>query len=462
MEYEVVELEGRKRKLKIKIPETVMSSRVEQAYKDVNKQIRMPGFRPGKIPKNILEKQVPIQSFTSLFQELMQEYYEKALKESGITPAGEPDIDHSELKELKKDAAFSFTVLLDVKEDVQLKPYMGLKFKRKLYKATDREVDGAIAKILEPLGELEPFEDDHAAQMGDVVLLDFEGFQRNGERLENGDARDYSVRIGQKKMIEGFEGQLIGHKKGEEFEVKVALPTDWNNKMKRVSMPIPGSEEDEEVDVGLFNVRMKDIKKLVLPELTDELVKRKEIGMDSVEKFRLAVKSDLQAFKEQQEEVRIKEEIFNQLIKDNDLSPPESAIKRELKFMVEGVKYQMQKSGMKWEDSGFDEDRAKKEWGEKAEFNAKGYSILEAVADEEKIQVSQSDMDQEYQRLADETKQTLEQIQARVTNNRESMAHTTSKIRGQKALNLIYANCEFEFIEETEKESEASESGKAS
>ncbi len=462
MEYEVVELEGRKRKLKIKIPETVMSSRVEQAYKDVNKQIKMPGFRPGKIPKNILEKQVPIQSFGSLFQELMQEYYEKALKESGITPAGEPEIDHGELKNIKKDAPLSFTVLLDVKEDVKLKPYMGLKFKRKLFKATDKEVDGAIAKIIEPLGELEPFEDDHAAQLGDVVLLDFEGFQRGGARLENGDARDYSVRIGQKKMIEGFEQQLIGHKKGEEFEVKVALPTDWNNKIKRVSMPIPGSEEDEEVDTGLFNVRLKDVKKLVLPELTDELVKRKEIGMDSVEKFRLAVKSDIQAFKENQEEVRIKEEIFNKLIEDNDLTPPDSSVKRELKFMVEGMKYQMQKSGMKWEDSGFEEERAKKEWGEKAAFNAKGYSILEAVADEEKIQVSQSDMDHEYQRLADETKQTLEQIQARVTNNRESMAHTTSKIRGQKALDLIYSNCEFEFVEDTGKETESPEDAKAS
>ena len=110
MELDVEELEGLKRKLIIEIPEEVVSKRINKAYSQLNQQIKMPGFRPGKIPRGLLEKQVPVQSFTQMFQELMQEYYEKALQESGIIPAGPPEMDHSGMQDIKKDSPLSFSV----------------------------------------------------------------------------------------------------------------------------------------------------------------------------------------------------------------------------------------------------------------------------------------------------------------------------------------------------------------
>ena len=123
MEYDVEELEELKRKLNITIPEEVVAQRINAAYKQLNKEMKMPGFRSGKIPQKVLEKQVPMQSFGDMFQELMQEYYEDALHKSGLRPTGQPEIDHAGLQDIKRDEPLKFSVILDVKPDIKIKNY---------------------------------------------------------------------------------------------------------------------------------------------------------------------------------------------------------------------------------------------------------------------------------------------------------------------------------------------------
>ena len=129
MELVVEELESLKRKLDITIPENIVTERIDNAYKELNRQMTMPGFRPGKIPRKVMEKQVPIQSFTNMFQELLQEYYEKALRESGIVPAGSPEIDNSDFQDVKKNSPLKFSVTVDIKPEVKVKAYKGIKVK---------------------------------------------------------------------------------------------------------------------------------------------------------------------------------------------------------------------------------------------------------------------------------------------------------------------------------------------
>lgn len=443
MELKVEEVDKVRRKLLIKVPEEVVSKKVANAYRQMNQQVKMPGFRPGKIPQKVLEKQVPLESMTQLWQDLMQEYYEKALSETGITPAGPPEIDHTEIKEIKKDQPFAFSVLLDIKPDTKFKDYKGLKFKKHEYGVTDAEVDTSIRKHLEEIASFEIMNDDHAVAVDDFLEMDFEGFLE-GEPLENGSARGYRVRVGEKKMIKGFEDQLVGHKKGEEFEVRVMLPQDWNNKVRRVSMPIPGKEQDNTQDIASFNVKIKEIKRQVLPELTDELVQAQ--GEESVEAFRKKVRGRIQGMKDQTEEMKIKQDLFDYLIEHNDVEPPESMIKQEIKFMIEGAKYQIQQSGMKLEDSGFDEKQAEQEWRERAAHNAKGYLILDGIANQENLHVSQNDLEEEYKRLAEEIGTTPETVKERLFANPENMHQTTQRVRGQKALNFVFSHCEFEYV----------------
>ncbi len=447
MEFKVEELEGVRRKLDIKIPGDVMAQRITRAYKEINKQVKMPGFRPGKIPQHILEKQVPLESMSQLWQELMQEYYDKALRETGIVPAGPPEIDHSAINEIKKDKPFSFSVMLDVKPDVQFKNYKGLKFKKTLFEVTEAEIEASIQEHLEPFGAFEIYREGHAVELNDHLVMDFEG-SLGGEPLENGSATDYKMRVGEQKMIAGFEDQLIGQKINEEFEVKVTLPLDWNKKLRRVSMPIPGAEQEEADDLATFMVRIKEIKKLKLPELTDEFVQQQ--GDESVEAFRRKVKAGIQALKEHTEELRIKQDIFNYLVKEHDLDPPESLVKQELKFMIGGMQFQIEQSGMKLEDSGFNPEQAEKEWRERAEFNTKGYVILEGIAKAEGIHVAQSDMEEEYKRLAEETKKPVEDVKKSLFSNQDYMTQTSNRILGQKALNLIFSHCEFEYLSEAD------------
>lgn len=450
MEYVVEELDALKRRLNITVPEDIVSRRVSQAYKELNRKIKMPGFRPGKIPPRILEQQAPIQSFTEMFQEMMQEYYDKALKESGIVPAGQPEIESTELENIKKDAPFKFSVVLDVKPQLEVQDYKGMKFEKKEAAVTEEELHKAIESVLVNHGSLEHYEDDdHEIETGDFLLMDFEGFF-DGEPLENGSARDYKIRVGDKKMIEGFEDQLKGRKVGEEFEVKVVLPVDWDNKIRRISAPVPGADAEKQEDRAAFKVKIKEVRKRILPEPTDEIAEKE--GFRNVEEFRRGIKTDLQGFMERQEELRIKEDIFNKLVRETEAEPPESMIKRELKFMIEGMKYQIEQSGMKMEDSGFEPEKAEVEWREKAVFNTKGFMVLEAIAAKEDIHVAQTDLDEEYRKLAEGTKQKVEDVKRKMMANAESLGQTTSKLLGQKVMDFIFSHCEFKYVKELDLE----------
>lgn len=260
MELDVKELESLKRKLDITIPEEVVTERINNAYKDLNRQMKMPGFRPGKIPRKILEKQVPVQSFTNMFQELLQEYYERALRQSGIVPVGSPEIDNSDFENIKINNPLKFSVTLDIKPEVKVKNYKGLKMEKVEINLPEAEVDAAINSILEQYGNYEHHDDDHKAEKGDYLTVDFEGFFDGGP-LENGNAKDMVIRIGDNKMIKGFEDELLGHRLGEEFEAKAILPPNWNNKISRVRIPIPGSKDKIPEDVATFNVKIKEMKK---------------------------------------------------------------------------------------------------------------------------------------------------------------------------------------------------------
>ena len=448
MEFDVEELEGLKRKINIVIPEEVVSKRVSDAYEVLNRKSKIPGFRSGKIPQKVLEKQVPMQSLGDMFQELMQEYYDEALHKSGLRPTGQPEIDHSGMQDIKKDEPLKFSVILDVKPEVKVKDYRGLKYKKKEASVKDEEIEETLEKVLSRQGSVEEMPADYKVQDGDILTLDFDGTM-NGEVLENGSAKDFEMRVGEKKMIPGFEDQLIGHTQNEEFEIRCVLPANWNQKMRRISFPIPGApDEQQEDDRAVFTVKIKQVRKLYLPELTDEIAQRE--GVDTVAELRRAIKIDLQNHKDQEEELRVKEEIFNLLVKDAETAPPESLIERELKFMIEGMKYQIAQSGTKVEDSGFEPEKAMKEWRERAIFNTTGYMMLEFVANAENIHVTQQDMEGEYELLAKQTKQKVEEIQKRLMSNPDSLNQTTTKILGQKAMNFIYSNCEFEFYKEGE------------
>ena len=446
MKFDVEELEGLKRKINITIPEEVVTKRVNEAYKVLNRQVKIPGFRPGKIPQKVLEKQVPMQSLGDMFQELMQEYYEEALLKSGLKPTGQPEIDHAGMQNVKRDEPLKFAVILDIKPELKVKDYKGLKFKKKEAAVKDEEVEETLVKVLSRQGSLEEMPADYAVQDEDILTLDFDGTM-GGEELENGSAKDFELRVGEKKMLPGFEDQLMGHTQDEDFEIKVVLPADWNQKLRRVSFPVPGApEEKQEDDRATFKVKIKKIRKLHLPELTDEIAQRE--GFDTVAELRRGINIDLQNHKDQEEEVKIKEDIFNILVKDAETPPPDSLIERELKFMIEGMKYQIAQSGMKLEDSGFEPDKATKEWRERAIFNTTGYMMLESVAAAENIHVTQQDMEAEYELLANQTKQKVEVIQKRIMSNPDSLSQTTTKILGQKAMNFIYSNCEFNFYKE--------------
>ena len=219
-------------------------------------------------------------------------------------------------------------------------------------------------------------------------------------------------------VLEEIEGASLGNEDARRFaENSVFLRDEYEDAMKDSSPEVDGYSG---------------------PQASRE-------GFETVDELKRAVKIDLQGHKDRQEELKIKEDIFNMLVKQANALPPESIIERELKFMIEGMKFQIAQSGMKIEDSGFEPEKAHKEWREKAIFNTKGYMALESVAQAENIHITQQDMEAEYELLAQQTKQKVEDIQKRLMSNPESLSQTTTKLLGQKTMNFIFSSCEFEY-----------------
>ena len=154
--------------------------------------------------------------------------------------------------------------------------------------------------------------------------------------------------------------------------------------------------------------------------------------------------------------MRIKEEIFDQLVKDNPIEAPDSMVNSELKFMLEGMKFQIEQSGMKTDDSGFDEEKAKEEWRGKAENNCKGYILLENIGALENIHVSQFDLEEEFKTLAEQSKQKPDDVKNRMMTNPEVIKHTSSKILGRKVMDFLYSNSEFNFVKSLNEKEESS------
>ena len=152
----------------------------------------------------------------------------------------------------------------------------------------------------------------------------------------------------------------------------------------------------------------------------------------------------------------LRKKYLNRLVKDNPIEAPDSMVNSELKFMLEGMKFQIEQSGMKTDDSGFDEEKAKDEWRGKAENNCKGYILLENIGSLENIHVSQFDLEEEFKTLAEQSKQKPEDVKNRMMANPEVIKHTSSKILGRKVMDFLYSNCEFNFVKSLNEKEESS------
>ncbi|MBF0814148.1 trigger factor [Staphylococcus sp. mip270_02] len=428
--------EGNEGVLTVTVPAEKVDKAIDQAFKKVVKQINVPGFRKGKVPRPIFEQRFGVEA---LYQDavdiLLPEAYGEAIDETGIKPVDQPEIN---VTSIEKGSEMTFEANVVVEPEVQLGDYKGLEIEKQNVELTDEELQESIDHQLGHLAEM-VVKEDGAIENGDTVNIDFDGYV-DGEQFEGGQAEGYDLEIGSGSFIPGFEEQLVGVKTGEEKDVNVTFPEEYH------AEELAGKE-------ATFKTKVNEIKFKDVPELTDEIANELDAEANTVDEFKENLRKRLTEQKETDAENNQKEEAINKAANNATIDVPEAMINTELDRMVQEFGQRMQQQGLNLETyfqiSGQDESQLREQMKDDAEERVKTNLTLTAIADAEEVEVSDDDIDKELEKMSGQFNISVEDIKQTLGNT----DIVKNDVRIQKVIDLLVE--EAKLVEPSKDDSEA-------
>ncbi|MFC0469448.1 trigger factor [Halalkalibacter kiskunsagensis] len=390
-------LEGNEGVLTVDVAAEKVDAALEQAFKKVVKKVNVPGFRKGKVPRGMFEKQFGVESlYQDALDILLPEAYAAAIAETGIDPVDRPEID---IETMEKGSTLVFTAKVTVKPEVELGEYKGLEVEEQDTTITDEDVDAELKTLQERQAELVVVEDG-AIENGDTAVFDFEGFV-DGEAFEGGQAENYSLEIGSGQFIPGFEEQLVGLKAGEEKDVEVTFPEEYH-------------AENLAGKPATFKVKVHDIKRKELPALDDEFAKDTNEEVETLEELKTQLKEKLQKDKDHQAEHAIRDTLVEKAAENATIEIPEAMINTEVDRMLQEFEQRLQAQGMNLEMyfqfSGQDEEAMREQFKTDAAKRVRVNLTLEAIAIAENLEATDEDVDKEIEKMAEMYQRSVEEI----------------------------------------------------
>lgn len=396
--------EGNEGVLTIDVSADKFNQALDQAFNKVVKTVSLPGFRKGRIPRNIFEQRFGVESlYQDAIDIVLPEAYESAVSETGIFPVDQPRID---IEEIEKGQGVTFTAEVTVKPEVTLGEYKGIEVEEESVEVTDEEVEEAINELRESQAEL-VIKEDGEVEEGNTVVIDFEGFL-DGEAFEGGQAENHSLEIGSGQFIPGFEEQLIGEETGADVDVTLTFPEDYHVDQ------LAGEE-------ALFKVKIHEIKEKELPELDDEFAKDVEEEVETLEELRTLKRQDLENGKKHEAENAKREYVVEQVTNNAEVDVPEVMIQSEVEQMMREFEQRLQMQGMTIENytefSGQSEEDLKEQMEKDAAQRVKTSLTLEAINEAEELEVTDEDVDKELDNLSEMYGMEKEQIVQMIGGN---------------------------------------------
>ena len=372
--------------LEIAIDKATFDAAVDKVYRKQVKNINVPGFRKGKAPKSVIEKMYGTGVFyEDAINDLIPENYEAAVKEAAITVVGQPEIDIVSLDE----NGLVLSAKVPVKPEMQIKDYKGIEAVKATAEATDEQVNRELEMIRERNSrEIEITEE--AAQMGDIVKIDFDG-SVDGVAFDGGKGTDYSLKLGSGSFIPGFEEQIAGHTIGEEFDVNVTFPEDYH------ATELAGK-------ASVFKTKVNAISRIELPELDDEFAKDAS-EFDTLDELKADMKAKIQERNEKQAENEFEEKLIEALIEKLEGEIPEAMFVNETENFVRDFDNRLRSQGMDmnlyFKYTGLTIEALREQMRPQAERQVKARLALETIAALEGVVASEDEINEEYQRIAD-------------------------------------------------------------
>lgn len=383
MKSNVEEISPVKKKLVVEIEAKEVDKKIDRAFRDLGKNVKIPGFRPGKIPLKILEGRFGKEVLNDVTRELVNESLPKALEETGVYPLSIPSIENDEPK---KGAAFQYSALMEVKPEFDLDGYEGVEVEKEILSLSDEDVERQLEDIRRARGQIKEVQEDRGIREEDYAVFNYEGFE-NGEPVEGLKAENHMIRVGSGEFHPEFEKRLVGLKKGASETIQVNFEDDYKDK----------NLASKTID---FKLEVVDLKEMELPALDDDFAKGLGGEIDSVEKLREEIKKELA----KREEARIKRDLQARLVQKIcdtvEFALPEFLVEQELDNAVESIRQNLERSGSNFESSGIDVGRLREDFKSPAEYRVKRMLVLGEIAKQKNIEVNEEDITKSFDELA--------------------------------------------------------------
>ena len=391
------------------------------AFKKQSKKISIPGFRKGKAPRAFVEKYFGKEVFyEDAVNALYPDALDEAVKEAGLEVI-QDKIDF-DVKEVGPQG-FTFTAALTTKPEVTIENYKGIEAVKKSAEVTDEDIDAEIKKVQERNSRMVTVED-RAAQNDDIAVIDFEGFL-DGEPFEGGKGENYSLTLGSGQFIPGFEEQIVGHNTGDEFEVNVTFPEDYQ-------------AEELKGKATTFKCKLHEIKMKELPEVDDEFVKDVS-EFDTLADYKEDLKKKLAESKEKEAADDLENQLIDKLVELVQGEIPEAMYENKIADSIREFGYRLQSQGLNLDTymkyTGMNVDQMKEGFRPQAERQVKLRLALEKIAALEELKAGEEDLNQEYQKIAEQYKMEADKIKALIP-----AAELEKDICVEKAINLVRDN----------------------
>lgn len=422
MSLQVERLEHNMAKLTIEVPAEEVEKALQAAYLKERGKISLPGFRKGRVPRQMIEKMYgPEVFYDEAANRMISEAYAKAYDECELELVSQPKI---EITQLEKGKEFIFTAEVAVKPEVKLGEYKGLKVDKVSTRVTQKEVDEEIDKERERNARTIDVTD-RAVQDKDQITLDFEGFV-DEVAFEGGKASDYPLTIGSGAFIPGFEDQLIGANIDEEKEINVTFPEEYQAK------ELAGK-------AAVFKCTVHSIKAKELPELDDEFVSDVSEKSETVDAYKAEVKAKIKERKENEGKQKREDQSVEQAVANAEMDIPEAMISFQSRQMVDDFARRIMQQGMTMEQyfqfTGLSEEKMMEEFKPEAEKRIRTRLTLEAIVAAENIEVSEERLDEELQKMADSYKMEVDKLKEYMGENEKKQMKEDIAI--QEAVTLI-------------------------
>ncbi|MDY7037612.1 MAG: trigger factor, partial [Thermodesulfobacteriota bacterium] len=368
----------------VEIDAQEVNKKLNEAYRGLGKRAKIPGFRQGKIPRQILEKRFGEQVMEDLTRDLIGETLPKAAEEANIIALTRPVIEN---EALKKDQNFNYSAVMEVRPDFELKDYLGLEIEKEICSVTDDNVNKQLEEILKNNGKLNSIKEDREAQEDDYLILEYEGFE-DEQPIEGIKSDNFLLRIGSNDFHPDFERGLIGLKKGDTSEIKVSFEDSYYHP-KLAGKTIQ------------FSVKVMEIKEMELPELNDEFARSLGSDFNDLNDLKKKIKEEIIKREDTRIDLELKKRLLNKISESVEFELPESLVESEIRYNIENVRQNFLRAGSNMEKAGLKEEKLREEFRQVSERSVKEMLILGEIARQDNLNINEVELSKGFGEMAE-------------------------------------------------------------